>query len=218
MNVIIGTPCFDGRCDVYFASSIIETVRQSPSDITVYPIFLAHDALIQRARNDLISIAIESNVDALVFVDSDMEFSPQWIFKLLSYEEDVVGGTARKKTDEAELYNINTQNLDIEENGLIKVNSLGTGFLKLSKKALQSLWNISPEYINEGKKARMIFDVQVIDGELFSEDNVMCRKLRELGYDIWLDPNMCCNHIGPKVYMGNFMDFRDRLLTIERAA
>ena len=205
MNIIIGTPCYSGTVSVYYCASMVETIRMGESlGITTYPIYLSHDALIQRARNDLIAIALENSADAMIFVDDDMEFEPINVFKLFNYPEDVVGGTVRKKTDDAELYNINTQNLDIGENGLIKVNSLGTGFLKLSNKAMQSLWDNSPEYENEGKLRKMIFDVKIIDGELVSEDNVMCRRLRELGYSIYLDPEITNVHIGGKRFIGDF--------------
>jgi hypothetical protein len=53
----------------------------------------------------------------------------------------------------------------------------------------------------------MVFDVQLIDGELVSEDNVFCRKWRGLGGKVWIDPSMTCNHIGVKKYSGSFMDF-----------
>jgi hypothetical protein len=43
-------------------------------------------------------------------------------------------------------------------------------------------------YQNEGKEGRMVCDIQVIDGQLVSEDNVVMRKLAELGFDVWLDP------------------------------
>ena len=212
MNVILGVPSYSGEVTVWFCDSLVNTIRVCPEDIKLFPVFLSYDALIQRARNDLVAMAIEHDLDALVFIDSDMQWNPTDLFKLLAYEEDVVGGTVRKKSDTEELYNVNTQNLKIEDNGLIKVNSVGTGFLKLSKKALQALWDNSEEYTNENKSCRMIFDVKVIDGELISEDNVMCRKLRELGFDVWIDPTVDCPHLGVHKYTGNFMKYREEIL------
>jgi hypothetical protein len=53
----------------------------------------------------------------------------------------------------------------------------------------------------------MVFDVKLVDGELVSEDNIFCGKWRELGGKVWIDPSMTCNHIGPKKYSGNFMEY-----------
>ena len=50
----------------------------------------------------------------------------------------------------------------------------------------------------------MVFDVQVQDGQLVSEDNVFCKKW---GGPVYIDPTMTCNHIGVKKYTGNFEAF-----------
>lgn len=147
----------------------------------------------------------------MIFIDSDMEWAPEWIMELLSRQEDVVGGTARKKTDDAEVYVAKTKDLTVHANGLIKCEGLGTGFVKLSRKAFTALWDISPEYQNEGRIRRMICDVQVIDGQLYSEDTVLFKKLNELGFECWLDPKMTCVHIGTKKFYGDMVSFINRL-------
>lgn len=217
-KVLIGTPAHDGRVDVWYANSLVNTVKLSGKyDTEIHPVYMSYDSLIQRARNDLVRLALEEGFDYLVFMDSDQEWDPEWIFKLLDYEEDVVGGTVVKKSDQV-LFNVKAlkTGLKREANGLMEVEAIGTGFLKLSRKALQEVWDISPEYMNEGKKCRMVFDVQLVDGELVSEDNVFCRKWRNLGYKVWIDPTMTCNHIGSKKYSGNFMQFLNqmKLLTL----
>jgi hypothetical protein len=62
----------------------------------------------------------------------------------------------------------------------------------------------------------MVCDIQIVDGQLVSEDNVVMRKLAELGFDVWLDPRMTCCHIGTKKFYGDFEDYAKRLT--ERAA
>lgn len=212
-KVLIGTPAHDGRVDVWYVNSLVNAIRIAQNKgIFLHPVFVSYDALVQRARNDTFSLAISGEYDDLIFIDSDMEFNPQWIMSLLEYDEDVVGGTARKKTDNAEIYVVNTDNLIPSENGLIKVNSLGTGFVKLSAKAIKAAWDASPEYQNEGKTCRMVCDVQIVDGQLHSEDTILFGKLKNAGFDIWLDPKMTCGHVGVKKFDGNFQDFAQRVL------
>lgn len=214
-KVLVATPCYDGKVDVWYATSIINTVRLAQdSGVFVHPVFMSYDALIQRARNDLFRLAVEGDYDDMIFIDSDMEWDPRWILELLGRAEDVVGGTCRKKTDEQEIYVVKTRNLT-KENGLIKVEALGTGFVKISKKAFMALWETSPRYQNEGRESRMVCDVQIIDGQLHSEDTVMFSKLRGMNFDIWLAPHMTCNHIGTKKFQGNFENYLSRLLTKE---
>lgn len=212
-KVLIGTPAHDGRVDVWYANSLVNTVKLSSKYNTeIQPIYMSYDSLVQRARNDLVRLALEEGYDDLIFMDSDQEWNPEWIFKLLSYNVDVVGGTVVKKSDQL-LFNVKAlkTGLKREKNGLMEVEAVGTGFLRISRKALQAVWDASPEYTNEGKKCRMVFDVQLVDGELVSEDNVFCRKWRSLGNKVWIDPVMTCNHIGSKKYSGNFMQFLTQL-------
>ncbi len=224
-KVLIATPAYDGRLDVWYTTSLINAVRVAQAnDIFLHPVFMSYDALIQRARNDLFRLAVEGEYDDMIFIDSDIEFDPMWIMELLSYKEDivdaydVVGGTYRKKTDNAELYAVKTENLVPSENGLIEVECLGTGFVKLSRKAFMALWESSEKYQNEGREGRMICDVKVIDGELVSEDNVMFIKLRQLGFKVWLASHMTCVHVGTKKFYGNFDDFVKRLMEQKKAA
>lgn len=212
-KVLLGTPAHDGRVDVWYCNSLVNTIKMAPHfDVLIQPVYMSYDSLVQRARNDLVRLALEEKFDDLIFMDSDQEWDPQWIFSLLARPEDVVGGTVVKKADQP-LFNVKALKSGIkrEDNGLIEVEAIGTGFLKISRKALEAVWNISPEYMNEGKKCRMVFDVQLVDGELVSEDNVFCRKWRSLGNKVWIDPTMTCNHIGAKKYSGNFMQFVTQL-------
>ena len=211
-KVLIATPAYDGRLDVWYTNSLVNTVRVAQANgIYVHPVFMSYDALIQRARNDLFSLAVGGEYDDMIFIDSDMEWNPMWIMELLSREEDVVGGTARKKTDDAEIYVAKTTDISTHANGLIKCDGLGTGFVKLSRKAFTALWDVSLEYKNEDKTCRMVCDVQVVDGQLYSEDTVLFKKLNDLGFDCWLDPSMTCNHIGTKKFVGNFAEYMKRL-------
>lgn len=208
-KVLIGTPAHDGRVDVWYCNSLINTVRLGmEKGILIIPVYMSYDSLVQRARNDLVRLALEEKFDDLIFIDSDEEWNPEWVFSLLDRPEAVIGLPVVKKSDNP-IFNIKIfpEGLKQLENGLMEVESVGTGFLKINKIALENVWEVSPEYINEGKKCRMVFDVQVIDGELVSEDNVFCRKWRKLGEKVYIDPNMTCNHVGVKKYTGNFLAF-----------
>ena len=212
-KVLIATPAYDGRVDAWYTFSLIESVRIAQANgIFLQPVFMSYDALIQRARNDLFKLAVENDYDDMIFIDSDLAWEPNWIMELLAIPEDVVGGTYRKKTDASEMYVVKTENLERNERtGLIKVLGLGTGFVKLSKKAIHSLWESSEEYSNANTTCRMVCDVQIIDGQLYSEDTIMFYKLDKLGFDVWLAPHMTCKHNGTKQFVGNFETYAARV-------
>jgi hypothetical protein len=217
-KVFIGTPSYDGKLEAYYVNSLIETIKLSyEKNVDIITGWVSYDALVQRARNDTVAIALEIDCDVLFFIDQDIEWDPNWFYKLLDCEEDVIGGTYPKKTDTSLNYPIYNpdQNWSIQDNNLIEVHGLGTGFLKLSKKALQCLWDNSPEYIEPEKgmiPKRLIFNIGVSSEKyLVSEDIWACNILRQHGFKIWLDPSVSCAHIGPKKYVFNFKEYLEFL-------
>lgn len=214
-KVLIATPAHDGRLDVWYTTSLVNSVRIAQENgVFLHPVFMSYDALVQRARNDLFRLAAEGDYDDIIWIDADLEWNPVWIMELLNSDKDVIGGTYRKKTDDAEMYVVRTQNLK-SENGLIKVESLGLGFVKMSKNAFMTLWEISPAYQNEGREGRMVCDIGIVDGQLVSEDTMVFNKLRDMGFDVWLDPRMTCVHIGTKKFYGDMANFVDRIKALE---
>ena len=209
-KVLLGTPCYDGKVAVEFLQSMIGTLSiASMHKTAIYPVQICHDALIQRARNDLVKMALETDCDDLIFVDSDIVWSPEWVFKLLSYSVDLVAGVYPKKSDTHIDFAIKLmpEGLSAPVNHLIQVESVGTGFMRISKNALKTVWDISEPYIERGEAKRMVFDVQIVDGEIVSEDNIFCKKWRSSGGAVWIDPSMTCDHLGHKIYKNNFARF-----------
>jgi hypothetical protein len=213
-KVLIGTPTLDGKVDAWYCDSLMRTARLAAEhDVYIHAIYTSYDSLIQRSRNSLVKLALEQGFDDLIFIDSDVEWDPEWILKLLEYPEPVVGGVLVRKSDETEGYTVKITNKPIvwnSRNDLIEVDAVGTGFLKLSKFALQTIWDHSEIYYDDsGVENRMIFDIQIrqSDRELISEDYVFCEKWKSLGYRVWVDPTITCNHIGVKKYRGHFRNF-----------
>ena len=211
-KVMIGTPCYDGKIDVWYANALMNTIKMGIArDVEITPMWVSFDALLQRARNDTIHVALEANVDDLVWIDSDIEWQPEQFFKLLDYPVDVVGGTYRKKGDREEYV---LRQLVKKPNdpitGLTEVDGLGTGFVKFSRVAMKYLWDVSRPYIDpkDDKERRMIFDVVIENvagvDQMISEDIHAFNKLKAGGFQIWLDSKITCNHIGPYKFTGNF--------------
>lgn len=209
-RVLIGTPCYDGKVDVWFANSLIATVKESiEKDIFVHAIYTSYDSLVQRARNSLVKLALDGGYDDLFFIDADVEWETEWFFNLLERPEPIIGGALVKKT-ETEGYTVKLLDKELkwsEDKKLIDANGVGTGFLKVNRFALEKLWEMSDEYESEGEKHRMVFDIKVENGDLISEDYVLCNKWKSLGYKVWLDPTITCNHIGIKKFKGNLKEF-----------
>jgi len=212
-RVLIGTPSYDGRIDTWFADSLVRTVKQAdPKQINIHAIYPSYDSLIQRARNDLARMAMDGGYDTLFFIDSDVEWEPEWFFRLLARPEPIVGAALIKKSDQ-ESYTVKIIKKNLtksEDDALVQVDGLGTGFLKVDRFALEKLWLMSEPYVHDGVPNRMVFDLKIVDGDLISEDYVMCHKWQSLGYKVWLDPSITINHNGVKKYQGNLSSFLQR--------
>jgi len=213
-RVMLATPTMDGKVDVEYVISLMESIgRLSEYNISLFPIFLAYDALIQRARNDIIELAINNDVDDIVFIDSDIGWTSDQLIRLLSHNVDFVGGTYRRKSDE-ETYvmKIKDDNVTPNEDGLVEVNGIGCGFMRMTRKCYRLLWESSERYEdNNGKRNKRVFDIKIINGIYTSEDISLCYKWQELGGKVWLDPTITCSHTGMKKYTGNFLNWIKRI-------
>ena len=215
---MIGSPSYDGKLDVWYVNSLMNTIKLAEKhDIEIVPIWVSFDALIQRCRNDTLALALMQDCDDLVWIDTDIEWEPEWFYKLLSYPVDIVGGTYPKKGDTVEQYvlNLGDNTGEIDALGLMKVGGIGTGFFRFSRAACQWLWDNSPAYIEVDKgglEKRWAFDVAIRNNDLISEDIWVCKRLiNEGGFSIYLDPMMTCNHVGGKKYTGNFWNWFNRI-------
>ena len=99
-KILIGTPSYDGRVDVWYTDSLVNSTKLAiENNIDLFAIYTSYDALVQRARNKLVQIALEYNFDEIIFIDSDMGWDPQWILDLTNRKEDIIGGIAPGRRD-----------------------------------------------------------------------------------------------------------------------
>jgi hypothetical protein len=208
-RVAIVSPSYDGKivCDHAVALvTIFQRAARERPDLHLSLSYWMGEALLQKARNSLFCDAYEQGVDDLVFLDVDQSFDAQAFFDLLDHPVDVVGVTARMKTDEErythrpEEPEKHTWNAELK---LLEVQYLATGFMRLSRKAMQALWDASPKYY-DGKERRLICDVQIVNGGMISEDIQICKKLSEAGFQMYLDIKHTCDHFGTKKYTGDY--------------
>jgi hypothetical protein len=208
-RVLFAIPCLDGRVDMRFAYAMGETLRlgtQMGADFRV--VYRGLNAMLPAVRNDLVRDALQHDFSDLIFIDSDQDWEPESVLKLLSHNVDCVGAAIRKKTDDEELYNVRCTTVPIPRDpatGLLAVDSVGTGFLRLTRRALIALWSRSEEYRDDnGQSNRWVFGLGPVDGRLVGEDVQMCMKLANAGIVTWVDPTIVCGHFGTKNFRGDF--------------
>lgn len=210
-KVMIATPCRDGSTSVHYTNALANSVKFAMTQgIELCPWFMPGEALVQIARNELLAIMLGPNgqdFTDVVWIDDDMGWAPDFIPRLLAHDVDVVGAVCPKKSSEIG-WNVRMlpTGITVNDKGLAPVHYVGTGFLRMSRKACQALWDAGEPYTRGGgPERRMAFDLAIDDqGELVSEDNLACHTLREKGLDIYIDATLTCTHTGPQTFGGDF--------------
>ena len=208
-KILIATPCLNQKVDAYFVDSLCESIRLGMKEnFYIKCTFLANESILPMARNELINLAYVQDYDGMVFIDDDEKWDPAVLIKILKSNKDVITVPVVNKQDINVSYNVffkDNKNLEIDPiDGYIKAIKTGTGFLKLSRKAISDLWNSNSEVFFRNKTLKHVFDYGIINGDFVGEDVNLSMKLQELGYTIWVFPEYTVEHIGNKIYTGNF--------------
>ena len=223
IKVLLATPTMDGKLEAFYVDSLLQTLPLAASKgYEVQHLFVGYDAMLPRARNDLMKVAIEGKFDNIIFIDADMMWNPDWVIELIENKLDFVGGTARKKSDATIDYAIKVEG-DIEnptyfdeDKTLLEVAVVGTGFLKLSRKAMEAIDKVSKPYTNgkdSARKNKMYFEYSIDEqGELLGEDSTLCKKWKDTGGKCYLHTKMTCGHVGSKLFLGDFPSFYKAVL------
>lgn len=208
-KVLIATPCLYGQVDAWFVNSLYESVLLGlKNDILLQPVFLANESILPMARNELINLAYNGKYNCMVFIDSDELWDPLALIEIIQSQKDVVALPVVNKGDKDITFNVwRTENPQIEDktDGYLKIDRVGTGFLKMSKNVIGNLWESSESCNFRGKQLKYVCEYSNNNGSFVGEDINLCHKIKELGYDIWLNPKYTVYHLGVKMYKGDFL-------------
>jgi hypothetical protein len=92
--VYILTPCYGGMCHVDYLSCLLNTNEYFRKlGIELHIEFCKNDSLVSRARNNLVARAMNNpKMTHIIFIDSDISWSPVDIIKLLLSDKQLIGG------------------------------------------------------------------------------------------------------------------------------
>lgn len=208
-KVLVATPCLDQKVDAYFVDSLCRSIRLGlKKDIDIKCIFLSNESILPMARNELFNLAYTEHYDTVVFIDDDEHWNEECLIEIIESEKDVIAVPVVNKGDRKIEYNVyfDYKNPKIDPtDGYIEARSVGTGFLKLSRQVIEDLWQSSIELnFRSDRKLKMICEYTYFNGDFVGEDITLCRKIKELGYKIWVNPKYTVDHIGNKMYKGDF--------------
>jgi hypothetical protein len=174
----------------------------------------AGECPIGRARNDLTHEFLQNkDYTHILFIDSDIVFSYEQVERILSHDEDIVGGFYPFKSQgKARVVCNSFNNVDVpNENGLVKMKYMGTGFLRVSRRVfevmIQEIGNqIGYRCDQDGISWKHDFwrmgvtKVGKEEPRWLSEDWQFCQFALDCGFEIWADSKILVQHSGQVLF------------------
>ncbi len=92
--VFIATPCFGGLVSQHYMQSILGLMQfAGPAGFDAALALLGHDSLITRSRNTLVTQFLHTPAAThLLFIDADISFEAEQVFRMLDFNQDFVAG------------------------------------------------------------------------------------------------------------------------------
>jgi hypothetical protein len=162
IHLVVATPCFGGQVSSIYASSIfqLQRVLRSKSNVQLKVLLRDGDALITRARANLMTMFLDDpTATHFLFVDADIGFDPDQVFRLIESGADMVAGVypIKRVNWEKARRAIETKRTDLPSasldyvleindpdhvavvNGFTRVRYAGTGFLMIRRHVFEKM-------------------------------------------------------------------------------
>ena len=103
MSLVIATPAYGNSVTSAYLRSLVRFARMAPIDWDlIMP--SRNDSLIQRARNACVRLFLDTRYEYLMFVDADIEFTPEDVAKVWNIDAPIKGGIYPMKVPEKDVY------------------------------------------------------------------------------------------------------------------
>jgi hypothetical protein len=212
LSVCIGFPCVP-NIPWQTARSLVRTVQSCEHNgVPCRVEFVGNCPYVTSARSLVLDAFLKGDASLLFWIDNDVVWEPQDFFKLLRLSEkmDIISGIYPLKTEQKQFVVLHPdlRNFEINQYGMIKVLGLGLGFTVMTRAVLERFATTKPLVSDVGRGGAPMHDafrLDTIPGEhehptMRGEDMAFYADLRELGYDIWMDPTLQLGHVGNYVH------------------
>lgn len=187
MKLLIGVPTLD-YIHVEFMQSLMRLLLRLKDDGIPFDVDIESGTLVYFARDRVANKAINEGYTHVLWLDSDMVFSPDILDDLMFCGKQFVTGIyhARRKGYASTIFK------SIELNGLerfeeypreaFRIAGCGFGCVLVDTEVLKAV------AMKNGTCFTPIKDL--------GEDIAFCKRAKDLGYELWCEPTVVCGHIG----------------------
>ena len=197
---MLATPVYDTPEPNYVYA--IQSSREALHKIgiqTAY-VLLSGNAHVDDARNTIVHEFLLSDCTDLVFLDADVSWWPEHLVDLCQFDCDVIGGVypfrREDMRDTGRMPVKLAPNVELKD-GLIEVEGLPTGFLRIRRHVLERLASTSAKFWNRQDRRQqvpVIFEREMHNGQRWGGDVNFCRKWRELGGKVYAAAEIPLGH------------------------
>lgn len=185
-KVMLATTSYDNP-DANYTFSIQQARKELGN--TAY-FLLRGNPHVDDARNEVVKTFLASDCSDLLFIDADVSFSPEALKQLIARDVSLVGGVYpyRKDVDGMPVRLVCEEPVE----GLLEVEGLPTGFMKIKRRVFEEMASICPSYGD----TTLYFERALIEGTRWGGDLNFCNRWRSLGGKVYADFELVLGHTG----------------------
>ena len=204
-SILFCTPCYGGMLTAQHFQSCLNLKEE------LTKVGLPHDwllgwneSLVHRARNEMTASFLATKHSHMMWLDADIEFTPEDIAKLWNMQADIaVGVYAMKKRDQQWFAAWKDGELvkDLDQyHEQTEVDFAGTGFMMIRRDVIEKMAANARNYEGPNGRVPVLYDTPVHNDGFESEDYHFCRMAREAGFKVMMDPSVRLGHYGQYRY------------------
>lgn len=195
-KVLLATPSYDKPAAAY--TFAIARARQALHDegIQTAYLLLQGNCHVDDSRNSIVRDFLESDCTELLFLDADVDFEPKALVQLCKRDLDIVGGVYPYRREGGENMPVRMMPGATIVDGLLEVEGLPTGFMKIKRHVLETMAAVAPKYFDKIYETALVFDRPTPDENKtrWGGDVDFCNRWRSMGGRIFADADLRLGH------------------------
>jgi|TARA_R110002020_G_scaffold81608_3_gene202541 hypothetical protein len=217
-SVFMAMPCYDS-VKVNSMLSVIKLVQQLGKSGIESGINTYKSPLIHQARNYLTSVFLTTEYTHLLFIDSDVEFEPEAVLRMLVAKKDIICTPYRIKAEAIteQLYTVgfkDPKGILILPGGLVEIEAGPAGLMLIDRKVFEKIIKNRPDLklknkaiADPGKSHEFyynFFSFDFKDGYSVGEDIAFCRLAKSNDFKLFANIQSPTVHHGSYAWKGTF--------------
>lgn len=195
-KIMLATPSYASPCPAYVFAIARSREALSAAGIQSAYLMLQGHCHVDDSRNAIVRLFLESDCTDLVFLDADVDWEPADLVQLCRRDCDVVGGVYPYRREGSEEMPVRMIAQRDAVDGLLEVEGLPTGFLKIKRHVLAAMAADAPKFYDKIYETALVFDRPTpgADKTRWGGDVDFCNRWRARGGQIFADQEIRLGH------------------------